>query len=203
VLQSGAAPLILASASTSRARILAAAGVPVDQRPAAIDEAEIKDALRADGVAPRDAALALAELKAQRIAGQAPGRLVLGADQILTCEGTWFDKARDLAEARAQLAALAGRRHELWTAAIVVRDDARLWHEIAQTRLWLRRYSDAFLDAYLEAVGEAALSAVGAYHIEGLGAQLFARVEGDRFAIQGLPLFELLECLRVQGVLLR
>jgi nucleoside triphosphate pyrophosphatase len=203
VLQSGAAPLILASASTSRARILAAAGVPVDQRPAAIDEAEIKGALRADGVAPGDAALALAELKAQRIAGQAPGGLVLGADQILTCEGTWFDKARDLAEARAQLAALAGRRHELWTAAIVVRDGARLWHEIVQTRLWLRPCSDAFLDAYLEAVGEAALSAVGAYHVEGLGAQLFARVEGDRFAIQGLPLFELLECLRVQGVLLR
>jgi septum formation protein len=203
VLQSGAAPLILASASTSRARILAAAGVPVDQRPAAIDEAEVKDALRADGVAPGDAALALAELKAQRIAGQTPGGLVLGADQILTCEGTWFDKARDLAEARAQLAALAGRRHELWTAAIVVRDGARLWHEIAQTRLWLRPCSDAFLDAYLEAVGEAALSAVGAYHVEGLGAQLFARVEGDRFAIQGLPLFGLLECLRVQGVLLR
>jgi septum formation protein len=203
VLQSGAAPLILASASTSRARILAAAGVPVDQRPAAIDEAGVKDALRADGVAPGDAALALAELKAQRIAGQAPGGLVLGADQILTCEGTWFDKARDLAEARAQLAALAGRRHELWTAAVMVRDGARLWHEIAQTQLWLRPCSDAFLDAYLEAVGEAALSAVGAYHVEGLGAQLFARVEGDRFAIQGLPLFGLLECLRVQGVLLR
>ena len=203
MLQSGAAPLILASASTSRARILAAAGVPVDQRPAAIDEAGVKDALRADGVAPGDAALALAELKAQRIAGQAPGGLVLGADQILTCEGTWFDKARDLAEARAQLVALAGRRHELWTAAIVIRDGARLWHEIAQTRLWLRPCSDAFLDAYLETVGEAALSAVGNYHVEGLGAQLFARVEGDRFAIQGLPLFGLLECLRVQGVLLR
>jgi septum formation protein len=203
VLHSGAAPLILASASTSRASILAAAGVPVDQRPAAIDEAEVKDGLRADGIAPGDAALALAELKAQRIAGQAPGGLVLGADQILTCEGTWFDKARDLAEARAQLAALAGRRHELWTAAVMIRDGARLWHEIAQTRLWLRPCSDAFLDAYLEAVGEAALSAVGAYHVEGLGAQLFARVEGDRFAIQGLPLFGLLECLRVQGVLLR
>jgi septum formation protein len=203
LLQPGGVPLILASASMSRARILAAAGVPVDQRPAAIDEAEVKDALRADGVAPGDAALALAELKARRIASQAPGRLVLGADQILTCEGTWFDKARDLAEARAQLAALAGRRHELWTAAIVIRDDARVWHEIAHTRLWLRPCSDAFLDAYLDAVGEEALGAVGAYHVEGLGAQLFSRIDGDRFAILGLPLIGLLECLRVQGVLLR
>jgi septum formation protein len=202
-LHTGDAPLILASASPSRAAILAAAGVPVEQRPAAIDEAEVKNALRADGVTARDAALSLAEIKARRIAGQAPDRLVLGADQILTCEGQWFDKARDLAEARAQLAALAGRRHELWTAAIVVRGDARVWHEIAHTRLWLRPCSDRFLDAYLEAVGDLALGSVGAYQIEGLGAQLFARVEGDRFAILGLPLIGLLECLRVQGVLLR
>jgi septum formation protein len=154
-------------------------------------------------VAPGDAALALAELKARRVAAGTPGRLVLGADQILTCEGQWFDKPHDRAEARAQLAALAGRRHELWTAAIVIRDDAPVWHEIAQARLWLRRCSDAFLDAYLEAVGDLTLGSVGAYQIEGLGAQLFARVEGDRFAIQGLPLIGLLECLRVQGVLLR
>jgi septum formation protein len=196
-------PLILASASPARAAMLSAAGVPVERQPAAVDEAAMKEALRAEGAAPGDAALALAELKARRIASRAPSRLVLGADQILTCEGRWFDKPHDLAEARAQLAALAGCRHELWTAAIVLRDDARLWHEIAPARLWLRPCSDAFLDAYLAAMGELALTSVGAYQIEGLGAQLFARVEGDRFAILGLPLLGLLECLRVQGLLLR
>jgi septum formation protein len=183
--------------------MLTAAGLRLDQRPAPIDEAAVKAALRADGVAPGDAALALAELKARRIASQAPGSLVLGADQILTCEGAWFDKPADLAEARDQLEALAGRRHELWTAAIVIRDDGRIWHEIAQARLWLRSCSEAFLDGYLDAMGELALGTVGAYQIEGLGAQLFSRVEGDRFAILGLPLLGLLECLRVQGVLLR
>ena len=203
MLQASDVQLILASASPARAAMLAAAGVRAEQRPAAVDEADMKEALRADGVAPGDAALALAELKARRIVSQAPGSLAIGADQILTCEGQWFDKPRDLAEARAQLAALAGRRHELWTAAIVIRDDARLWHEIAQARLWLRPCSDAFLDAYLDAVGNLALGSVGAYQIEGLGAQLFSRVEGDRFAILGLPLIGLLECLRVQGVLLR
>lgn len=203
MLRASDAQLILASASPARAGMLAAAGVAFEQRPAAVDEAEVKEALRADGVAPGDAALALAELKAQRIGSGASGRLVLGADQILTCEGQWFDKPHDLAEARAQLAALAGRRHELWTAAIVLRDGARLWHEIAQARLWLRPCSDAFLDAYLDAVDDLALGSVGAYQIEGLGAQLFARIEGDRFAILGLPLIGLLECLRVQGVLRR
>jgi septum formation protein len=128
---------------------------------------------------------------------------VLGADQILTCEDQWFDKPQDLAEARSQLRALAGRRHELWTAAIAIRDGGRVWHEISQARLWLRPCSDAFLDAYLAAVGEQALGSVGAYQIEGPGAQLFARIEGDRFAILGLPLIGLLECLRVQGILLR
>jgi septum formation protein len=195
--------VILASASPWRAQTLAAAGVPVEQRPAAIDESELKDALRADGAAPGDAALSLAELKARRITSQAPESLVLGADQILTCEDAWFDKPRDLAEARAQLATLAGRRHELWTAAIVLRGDARIWHEIAQARLWVRPCSDGFLDAYLDAVGDRVLGSVGAYQIEGLGAQLFTKVEGDRFAILGLPLIGLLECLRVQGVLLR
>jgi septum formation protein len=196
-------PLILASASPTRAGLLTAAGLQFEQRPAPIDEAEVKAALRAGGVAPGDAALALAELKARRIAGQAPASLVLGADQILTCEDQWFDKPEDLAQARGQLEALAGRRHELWTAAIVIRDDGRVWHEIAQARLWLRPCSAAFLDAYLDAVGELALGTVGAYQIEGLGAQLFSRIEGDRFAILGLPLLGLLECLRVQGVLLR
>jgi septum formation protein len=203
VLQPSQPQLILASASAARAAMLAAAGVPAEQQPAAVDEAAMKEALRGAGATPGDAALALAELKARRIASRAPARLVLGADQILTCEGRWFDKPRDLAEARGQLATLAGRRHELWTAAIVMRDDARLWHEIVQARLWLRPCSDAFLDAYLAAVGDRALASAGAYQIEGLGAQLFARVEGDHFAILGLPLLGLLECLRVQGVLLR
>lgn len=202
-LQPGDTPLILASASPTRAAMLQAAGVEIDPRPAPVDEAEVKQALRADRVAPGDAALVLAELKARRIAGQAPARLVLGADQILTCEGQWLDKPRDLADARDQLGRLAGRRHELWTAAIVVRGDARIWHEIAQARLWLRPCSDAFLDAYLDAVGDIALGSVGAYQIEGLGAQLLTRIEGDRFAILGLPLIGLLECLRVQGMLLR
>jgi septum formation protein len=203
-LQSAAPPLILASASPARARLLAAAGLLFEQRPAAVDEEAVRAALQAEQASPADAATALAELKAQRVAREGPpDAVVLGADQILTCAGRWFAKPSDLAEARAQLMELAGRAHELATAVVGLRGGARIWHSVSQARLWLRPCSAAFLDDYLASVGERALAAVGAYQIEGPGAQLFARIEGDHFAIQGLPLLEVLEFLRAQGVLAR
>ena len=199
-----APPVILASASTTRARLLAAAGIMHEQRPAAVDEDAIREGLQAEGATPPDAAVALAELKAGRVAGQAPAAaIVLGADQILCCEGRWFAKPLSLAEARAQLTVLTGRRHELATAVVAFRGGARIWHSVTVARLWLRPCSAEFLDDYLAAVGEQALASVGAYQIEGPGAQLFARVVGDQFAIQGLPLLEVLEFLRAQGVLAR
>lgn len=201
--RNAAPPVILASASPTRARLLAAAGLVAERRPAAVDEAEVKRALAAEGVSAPDAAVALAELKAQRVAQLAPPEaIVLGADQILVCERRWFDKPADRAEARAQLGSLAGRTHELATAVVAFRERARVWHHVAVPRLWMRPCSEMFLDAYLDAAGDAVLGSVGAYQIEGLGAQLFARVEGDRFAIQGLPLLEVLEFLRAQRVLL-
>jgi septum formation protein len=195
--------VVLASASPTRADLLRAAGVPFEQRPAAIDETALKEALQAEGLTPGDAAVALAELKAERVASRMPDAIVLGADQILTCEGRWFDKPQSRADARAQLSALAGRPHELATAVVAFRGGARVWHHLAVPRLWLRACSTEFLDAYLDTVGEAAFTSVGAYQIEGVGAQLFARIEGDHSAVLGLPLLPLLEFLREQGVLLR
>jgi septum formation protein len=203
LLAARAPRVVLASGSPTRAHLLRAAGVPFEQEPAAIDEPSLKEALQAEGVPAGDAAVALAELKAERVAARIPDAVVLGADQILTCEGRWFDKPRHRAEASAQLDALAGKRHELATAVVAVRGGARVWHHVAMPRLWLRQCSPSFREAYLDAVGEAALTSVGAYQIEGLGAQLLVRIEGDHFAVLGLPLLELLEFLREQAVLLR
>jgi septum formation protein len=203
LVEAGAPEIVLASASPARRALLEAAGVPHRVLPAAVDEAEVKLALRAGGVTPGDAAVALAELKAQRILPRlGADAIVLGADQILTVEGQWFDKPPDHAAARTQLLSLQGRRHELWTAVVAFRAGARIWHHGVETRLWMRACSADFIDAYLRADPQA-LESVGAYRIEGLGAHLFSRIQGDGFAIQGLPLLEVLEFLRTQGALLR
>ncbi len=196
-----ASGIVLASASAARATLLRAAGVALAAEPAAIDEGEVKASLRAAGASAAAAAETLAELKAQRVSRRRPGALVIGADQMLECEGAWYDKPADAPQARAQLLALRGRRHELAGCAVAVRDGRRLWHHQDRAHMTMRAFSDGFLDWYLAAVGAGALQSVGAYRLEGLGAQLFHRVEGDYFSILGLPLLPLLEFLRGQRLL--
>jgi septum formation protein len=193
-------PLILASRSPARAELLRRARVPFEAAPAAVDEAAVKAGMLAESALPRDIADALAMLKAQRAAARHPERLILGADQVLVCEGQLFDKPRDLAEARAQLQALRGRSHELLSAAVVYERAAPVWSHIGRARLTMRAFSDAFLDTYLAAEGDSLLASVGGYRLEDGGAQLFARVDGDLFTVMGLPLLELLGFLRTRGV---
>lgn len=193
--------LVLASASAARAAMLGAVGIETEALPARIDEASVKATLLAESAPPRDVADKLAELKALRISARRPGRLVLGADQVLVYDGQIFDKPRDLSEARTHLAALRGRMHILLSAAVVVLDGQPLWRHVGSARLTMRPFSDGFLDWYLDRLGDLALTSVGCYHLEGLGAQLFARVEGDYFTVLGLPLLELLGFLRARGVL--
>ena len=194
-----APPVILASGSAARRALLQAAGITFTARPAAVDEAAIKAAMRTSGADAGEAAMALADAKAARVRDGAA--LVIGADQVLVCDGAWFDKPPDLPAARAQLLQLRGRRHELATAVTCWRGDRPVWHHLAHPALTMRAFSDAFLDAYLAAEGEALLSSVGGYRLEGPGAQLFDAVEGDHAAVLGLPLLPLLGFLRQHGVL--
>jgi septum formation protein len=196
--------LVLASASRTRQAMLTGAGVPFATDPAAIDEEETRTALRAEAAPPRAVAETLAELKARRVARRHPGALVLGSDQVLAL-GTeagspMFDKPVDRAAAAAQLRALAGRRHWLISAAVVVRDGQRLWHHADMAELAMRPLSDEFIDRYLAMAGADVCASVGAYRLEGLGAQLFTAVRGDFFTVLGLPLLPLLAFLREHGV---
>ncbi|MFT5539450.1 MAG: septum formation protein [Alphaproteobacteria bacterium] len=192
--------VILASASIVRKRLLIAAGINIITTPAHVDEEAVKQAHKADGTSAVDTATALAEIKALRISSSVPGALVIGADQILVCGGEWFDKPQDMDHAKGHLCALRGQTHELATAAVVVRDGVRIWHHAETPRLTMRPFTDAFIDEYLTREGVDILSSVGAYRLEGLGAQLFSRIEGDFFSILGLPLLALLDFLRLHRV---
>jgi len=197
---------VLASASTARAGLLAAAGIDFRIEPAELDEGLLKQVCRARGRDAAECALALAEAKARQVAERC-GRaaVVIGADQLLVRGGVWFDKPADLRQVRTQLRALRGRTHELVAAVCAVQDGSRLWHGVSRSRLTMRNFTDVFLDDYIAALlrgGADVFGSVGAYRLEGKGVQLFEVIEGDHFAILGLPLLELLGFLRTKGMIL-
>jgi septum formation protein len=179
---------------------LKAAGVSFTAQAAGVDEWAVKQALLAEGHGPRDIADALAEAKALKVSRRRQG-LVIGADQTLDLDGALFDKPQNLLEARAQLQTLRGKTHKLHSAVVIARDGVAIWRLLSSPAMTMRDFSDAFLDAYLQRNADAALTCVGAYQLEGEGAQLFSRIEGDYFAVLGLPMLGVLDYLRVQGAL--
>ncbi|MDB5414144.1 MAG: septum formation protein Maf [Rubritepida sp.] len=193
--------LILASQSLARRALLEGAGVEFEAMSASVDEATIKESAKAEGVSAADTAILLADAKAARIARRHPDATVIGADQLLVCEGEWFDKPVDLTAARAHLHRLRNRAHELMTAVVVWRGGQRSWHHMATPRLVMRDFSEAFLDEYLAREGAHVTSSVGAYRLEGMGVQLMRDIRGEHSAILGLPLLPLLAYLRDTGVL--
>lgn len=190
--------LILASLSASRKALLTGAGVGFSAIPSHIDEAALKAGFSGP---PEALAIALASAKAIKISRLHPDALVIGGDQLLVCEGKIYDKPSDLDEAATQLRALAGREHALISSVCLVQNGQCLWSHTQSALLTMRRFSDEFLADYLVAEGDEILSCVGAYRLEGPGAQLFERIEGDYFTVLGLPLLALLSALRAQGVL--
>jgi len=192
-------PVLLASASTARRAMLEAVGIPVDVKPANVDERSLqRDCAIGSG---EEVALLLARAKALAISAAEPHRIVVGADQTLSCSDALLNKPTDMEAAFAQLMLLRGRTHELYSAVAVARGGAMLFTHCASARLTMRSFSETFLRGYLAALGAGATQSVGSYQIEGLGAQLLERIDGDHFTILGLPLLPLLEFLRAECLL--
>jgi septum formation protein len=180
-------PLILASTSPTRLALLARAGFAVTAQAPRVDEAALRDALRAEGASLRDIADALAEAKARKVAQRNPG-LVIGCDQILSCDGQLLAKAPDRAAAAAALRLLQGRTHTLHSAIVACRAGSPVWRHVEEARLTMRALTDSQIAVYLDAHWPDVAGAVGCYHVEGGGIALFRRIEGEHTAILGLPL---------------
>lgn len=192
-------PLILASSSTARARMLNDAGVTFESVTPRLDEEAMRASLEGSGVGPRDVADALAEAKAMKVSGRHPGALVIGSDQVLEFDGRVFGKAGSLAELRDLLMHMAGKWHLLHAAAVAVEAGRPVWRHVGTARLHVRDLSSDWVDGYLERNWEAVRHSAGGYLIEGEGVRLFDRIEGDTFTILGLPLVPLLAWLTVRG----
>lgn len=193
--------IILASQSAARRAMLQAAGIAHEALPAHVDEEAITAGLQLEAASPERIADALAEVKALKISRQHAG-LVLGADSVVvTADGQLINKPETRARAEAQLRQLAGTTHRLISAAVICESGKPVWRSAGAAKLTMRPLSDDFIARYLDAEGEAVLGCVGCYRIEGLGAQLFSRIDGDQFVIRGLPLLAVLDYLRVRGVM--
>ncbi|TNE41625.1 MAG: septum formation protein Maf [Alphaproteobacteria bacterium] len=191
--------IILASQSQVRARLLTNAGVTFKALRPTVDEDEVKISLKAEGASPRRLADALAEIKALSLSRRFPEALIIGADQILECEGRMFDKPASMDGVAQHLEFLSGKTHTLLTACVVARGNEPIWRHLSTPRLTMRPLSSQFIDQYKERNGEKLLNSVGAYFLEEEGVQLFVKIEGDFFSVLGLPLIELLDLLRRYG----
>lgn len=194
-------PLILASTSSTRLQMLRAAGLAVEAVAPRVDEATIRDALVAEGAHPRDIADALAEMKARKVAEKRPDAIVLGCDQVLALDRETFAKPETPQDARNQLLRLRGRSHKLLSAIVAYQDAEPVWRHVAEARLTMHAFSDAYLDDYLARNWESVRHSVGCYKIEEEGVRLFSAISGDHFTILGLPLLPLLAWAGTKGMI--
>ena len=193
--------IILASASSARKNLLQQAGVDFKCVVARIDEGAIKNSLQSEGAKPNEIVDTLAEYKALRVANNFPNDIVIGSDQILVCNSVILSKVRTFDEAKKTLNFLKGKSHQLLSAAVIYENNKPVWRTVSRAQLFMRDFSDSYLDEYINTSNENILSSVGCYLLEDKGIGLFNRIQGDYFTILGFPLLEVLNFLRTREIL--
>ena len=195
--------IILASASSTRQKMLRDAGLNIESQPAHVDEDSLKQAAQAENLSGLDAATLIAEMKAQKISGLHPDAFVIGSDQLLTQDHNWFSKPLSLDEAKTTLQHLSGQTHQLVTVAVVYQNGKRLWHHAESPKISIRRLSDQDIDDYLKILGDGFAYTPGVYMMENLGAQIISKIDGCPYSVLGLPLLQLMDFLRQHGLTLK
>jgi len=188
--------IILASESQIRKKLLLQAEVNFQSIAAKIDEDTIKESLKNEGAKPKDISDALAEYKAIRVANKFPTDLIIGCDQILVCDNEIISKARTLNDAKETLKLLRGKSHQLLSSVVIYDNNKPVWRTTSRAQLFMRDFTDEYLEYYIKISGTDILSSVGCYLLENNGVNLFNRIQGDYFTVLGFPLLEVLDFLR-------
>ena len=186
--------IILASTSPTRRALLANAGLRYESIAPDIDEKALLQ--RNPHWTPAEASRRLAKSKSVDVSQHHPNAIVIGADQVLACEGQIFGKPVDADHCREQLTYLRGKDHFLISSVVCALNGFSIWAYAQTATMTMRNFSDAFLVDYLQSVGPRCTSSVGGYQLENQGIQLFDNIDGDYFAILGLPMIPLLNFLR-------
>ena len=188
--------IVLASNSASRKAMLEAAGVAFEARAADIDERALEAEM--EGAEPAEIAQALAAAKAAAINAD---RVALGSDSLVEVDGRRFDKPQSREQAAEHLRFFSGKVMTLHSAAALAKDGQIIWVGSDFARLRVRELSDDFIEAYLDTEWPEVSYCVGVFRIEGPGVQLFESIMGDQFTVLGMPLLQVLDALREEGVL--
>lgn len=194
-------PIILASKSQARARLLSAAHVDFTQIIPLIDEDAVKASAMDQEAHPKDVCDLLAQMKAQKVSSKELDAFVIGSDQVLELNGEILAKPADAVAALQQLRHLRDKQHQLFTAVCVFHQGRAIWRHVSTARLRMYDVSEDYLKEYVARNWPQIGQCVGSYEIEREGARLFSRIDGDIFSIQGLPLLELLDYLRIRGMI--